>query len=272
MNELLRQFAVFVKPWKNLAPVELGQHIRKLGFEWIELPVRPGFPCEPEKIETALPETVRILRDEGVQVMNITAALPLNDERLYAASLQAGIRMNRVMFDRQEGENYWEAEKKARRLLDAALPLCEKYGYQIGVQNHYGRCVPVNAMGMHHLVKDYDPRYVGAIWDPAHNALEGEDPEPALDMVASHLCVVNLKNAFWQRENGPESEEAQWSVYWTSGRQGRASWQRVADKLRQMAYQGPVCLSGEYSAEKEVDRLIVEDLAFAKACFKRPMD
>jgi sugar phosphate isomerase/epimerase len=252
-------FAIFVKPWKRYPLPELARHIRKLGFEWIELPVRPGFPCEPETIESTLPEAVRILNEEGVNVLNITAALPLTDEKLYNTSLKAGIHMNRVIFDRQEGENYWEAEKRARKTLDEALPLCEKYGYQIGVQNHYGRCVPVNAMGMHNLVKDY----------PAHNALEGEDPESALEMVSSHLCVVNLKNAYWQRVNGPEAETAQWKVYWTIGRHGRASWSRVADKLLQMDYAGPVCLSGEYSVEEDVDRLIVEDLAFAKECFRQ---
>jgi sugar phosphate isomerase/epimerase len=229
--------------------------------------VRPGFPCQPETIEKSLPEAVRLLAEEGVKVLNITAALPLHDERLYQASISAGIHLNRVMFDRQLGENYWAAEKRARAALDKALPFCEKYGCQIGVQNHYGRNVPVNAMGLFNLLKDYDPKYVGAIWDPAHNALEGEEPEPALDIVASHLCVVNLKNAFWKRISGPEAAEAGWSVYWTTGRQGRASWPRLADKLKQMQYHGPVCFSGEYTQEKEVDRLLVEDLAYARACF-----
>lgn len=260
-------FALFVKPWKNLPIPELARHIRQLGFEWIELPVRPGFPCEPETIEKTLPEAVRVLREEGVKVLNITASLKLTDEKLYSGSLRAGVHMNRVIFNRQQGENYWDAEKQARKTLDEALPFCEKYAYQIGVQNHYGRCVPVNAMGMYNLVKDYNPKHVGAIWDPAHNALEGEDPECALDIVASHLCVVNLKNAYWKRISGPEAETAQWQVYWTSGRHGRASWQSVADKLKQMDYQGPVCLSGEYTDEKGVDWLIVEDLAYAKACF-----
>ena len=91
-------FAVFVKPWKGLALLELARHIRKLGFEWIELPVRPGFLCEPEKIEKSLPEIVRVLGEEGIRVLNITADLPLTDERLYASSTQAGIHMNRVMF------------------------------------------------------------------------------------------------------------------------------------------------------------------------------
>ncbi len=162
------EFAVFVKPWKGMLLPELASHVKKLGFSLIELPVRPGFPCEPDDIEAQLPITVKMLADEGVRVLNATISLPLDDERLYAACAAAGISMNRVIFSRN-GKNYWDAEADARRQLDAALPFCEQYGVQIGVQHHCGTSMPVNAMGLHHLVSDYDPAYVGAIWDPAHS-------------------------------------------------------------------------------------------------------
>jgi sugar phosphate isomerase/epimerase len=90
-------------------------------------------------------------------------------------------------------------------------------------------------------------------------------PEMALDVIADRLFIVNLKNAFWQRTNGPEAAQAEWKVYWTTGRQGRADWPRVAAKLRAINYTGPICLTAEYSDEAAVDRLIAEDLAFAKA-------
>jgi sugar phosphate isomerase/epimerase len=190
----------------------------------------------------------------------------LDDERLYAGCAAAGITMNRVIFDRK-GRNYWEAEKAARHELDTAMPFCQQYGVQIGVQHHYGSSMPVNEMGLYHLVKDYDPKYVGAIWDAAHSALEGMEPEPGLEAVESHLSVVNFKNAFWQRTSPPEAEVAEWTPYFTSGPQGRSSWKRVADKLRTMNYHGAVCFSAEYTLEHDVDRLIVEDLAFAKTLF-----
>ena len=260
------EFAVFVKPWKNMTLAELAPHIKKLGFDLIELPVRPGFPCEPDQIEQQLPEVVAFLADHGVRVLNVTVDLPLTDERLYAACAKAGVSMNRIIFNRK-GQSYWDADAAARKQLDSALPLCQQYGVQIGVQHHYGTSHPVNAMGLHYLLKDYDPKYIGAIWDPAHNALEGMEPEPALEVVESHLCVVNLKNAYWRRVSPPEAEVSEWQQYFTSGPQGRASWKRVADKLKQMNYSGPICFSAEYTAEYEVDRLIVEDLAFAKSCF-----
>jgi sugar phosphate isomerase/epimerase len=120
-------------------------------------------------------------------------------------------------------------------------------------------------MGLRHLIERYDPRYIGAVWDAGHNALIGEDPEPALDIVWPHLCMVNLKNDFWRRATGPEAEHVRWKSYWTSGRQGLASWPRVAAELRRRGYTGVVCLTAEYSDEQAVDRLIAEDIAFAKS-------
>ena len=264
MNEL----AVFVKPWKSLALQELALYIKSLGFDLIELPVREGFPVEPHNIERDLPAAVKLLAEHGIRVLNVTADVSLDDERLYSACAAAGIGMNRVMF-RQRELDYWSAEAKARRKLDSALPFCERYGVQIGVQNHSGRFVPVNEMGAYNLLKDYDPRHVAAVWDPAHNALQGMDSDAALDVMAPYLCVVNLKNAYWRRISGPEAETAEWQVYFTSGAQGRASWARVIAKLRAIDYQGPICFSAEYSDEERVDELITKDLAFAKSLLAR---
>ncbi len=259
MNDL----AVFVKPWKSLPLQELALHIKSLRFDLIELPVRTGFPVEPQNIERDLPAAVKLLAEHGIRVLNVAADIPLDDERLYSACAAAGVAMNRVMF-RQRELDYWSAEAKARRKLDSALPYCERYGVQIGVQNHSGRFVPVNEMGAYNLLKDYDPRHVAAVWDPAHNALQGMDSDAALDVMAPYLCVVNLKNAYWRRVSGPEAAVAEWQIYWTSVPQGRASWARVIAKLKAIDYRGPICFSAEYSDEERVDELIVEDLAFAK--------
>lgn len=261
--------AVFVKPWKRLSLPELAGFVHNLGFDAVELPVRPGFPCQPDTIARDLPEAVRILADHGVRVLNVTADLPLDDERLYAACADSGIDLNRVMF-RRGGRNYWEAEDDARRRLDAALPLCERYGVRIGVQNHAGDFVPPNALGLHHLLQACDTRYIGAIWDAAHEALEGMEPEPALDVVAGFLYIVNLKNGYWRRTTESEAGAAGWKVCWTSGRQGRADWPRVVAKLKRMDYTGPVCLTAEYSDPDAVDRLIAEDLAYARSLLHTP--
>lgn len=260
-------FAIFIKPWKSLSIQEVGKKIKSLGFDAVELPIRAGFACEPETVVHDLPKAAREFKSMGVELLGVTAENALDDEKFYAACAEAGVTQNRIMI-RTGDMSYWEAEKEARRQLDAALPLCEQYDLRIGIQNHKGRFIASSAIGLYHLLKDYDPNIIGAVWDPAHNALEGEEPELALDIIAEYIHFINLKNGYWQRTNGPETREAEWRVHWTSGRHGRASWARVARKLKAINYSGPFCFSAEYSDEDDLDRFITEDLEYAKLIFK----
>lgn len=255
------QLAVFTKPWKTSFD-RLGEHVARLGFDAIELPVRPGYQVEPEDVGRGLPRAARLLAEHGVRIHSVAGPA---DEPTIAACAEAGVPIIRVMARVGEG-GYLAAEAEARREYDALVPLLDRYGVTLGVQNHCDRFVP-NALGLRALIGGYDPKHVGAVWDAAHEALGGMEPEMALDVVWSHLCMVNLKNAIWQRTNGPEAEVATWKHYWTSGRHGLASWPRVVAELKKRDYRGVVCLTAEYSDEAAVDRLIAEDVAFAKSLF-----
>ena len=255
-------YSVFTKPWREMSVEELGEHVRRLGFTGIELPVRPGFQVEPESVAQRLPGVVRRLGELGVQVCSVAGP---TDEPTIAACAEAGVPTIRICVS-IGSESYLEAETRLRREYDALLPLLEKHRVQIGIQNHMGRDV-ANALAVRHLIGDYDPQYFGIVWDAAHEALAGTEPELALDIAWSHLCMVNLKNGYWQRTNGPEAEHATWKVYWTGGRHGLAVWPRVIQELRRRRYQGVLCLTAEYSGRAAVDRLIAQDISLAKSLF-----
>jgi sugar phosphate isomerase/epimerase len=161
-------------------------------------------------------------------------------------------------------EGYLATEARLQREYDALVPVLAKHGVAVGIQNHCGNYI-ANAMGLRSLIGRYDPAQFCAVWDAAHNALNGEEMEDGLDIVWSHLRMVNLKNAYWKRTTGPEAEHAKWQPYWTLGRHGLASWPRVAAELKRRAWSGPICLPAEYTDEPAVERLIPEDLAFAKS-------
>ena len=254
------EFSVFTKPWKKTPLPELGKFVGGLGFDAIELPVRPGFQVEPEHVVKGLPLAAKQLAEFGIRIASVAGP---TDEATIATCAEVGVPTIRIMADIGQ-EGYLAKEAKLQKEYDALLPLLEHYGVQVGIQNHHGTMV-CNAMGLRRLIEKYDPQYIGAVWDAAHNALQGEEPEMALDIVWSHLCMVNLKNAFWRRTTGPEAEVVQWQPYWTSGRQGLASWPRVAAELKRRNYAGVVCLTAEYSDEAAVNRLIAEDIAFAKS-------
>jgi sugar phosphate isomerase/epimerase len=262
MSPTNTRFSVFTKPWKTMPLPELGEHVARLGFQGIELPVRPGFQVPPENVGRGLPAAAKQLAEYGLRIESVAGP---TDEATIAACAEAGVPIIRICVGIGP-EGYLASEARLQREYDALVPLLERYGVTLGIQNHCGRSV-AHAMGLRHLIEKYDPRHVAAVWDAAHNALEGEEPELAIDIIWSHLGMVNLKNVFWRRATGPEAEVVEWRPYWTSGRQGLASWPRVARELKRRRYQGVVCLPAEYDDEPAVDRLIAEDLAFARSLF-----
>src|SRR5262249_30367611 len=151
----------------------------KLGFDGIELPVRPGYQVTPEKVTTDLRVATQILADCGLAITSIAGP---TDEPTIAACAEANIPLIRICLDIPAHISYLEHEANLHRQFDAMLPLLERYGVTLGIQNHQGRFV-ANAMGIRHLIERYDSRYIGAVLDFAHCALHGEIPELALDIV-----------------------------------------------------------------------------------------
>ncbi len=249
---------VFTKPWRMPLP-RLCAHVRSLGFDGVELPVRPGYQVEPERARE-LRAAVEMFREHGLDVASVASIL---EESVIAACAEAGVPILRLCVAIHANETYPEGERRLRQELESAMPLLERYGVAVGIQNHCGRSV-ANACGLRALIGEYNPAYVCAVWDAAHNALQGEEPELALDIVWSHLHMVNLKNAFWLRTNGPEALTAEWRPYWTSGAHGLASWPRVLTSLIHRGYRGPICLTAEYDDHEAVDRLIAEDISYVR--------
>ena len=57
---------VFTKPWQELSLAELATLVKNLGFDGVELPVRPGYQVEPDNVSSGLKEATRVLGDHGV--------------------------------------------------------------------------------------------------------------------------------------------------------------------------------------------------------------
>jgi len=170
------QYSVFTKPWKEPTPA-LAKRVRGLGFDGVEFPLRPGYQAEPETVKTSLPQAAKILADEGVKIFSVAGP---TDEATIITCGQLNIPFIRVMVRTPPEENYWDVIDKTKKEYDLLVPLLEEHGVCIGVQNHCDYYLG-NAAELMHLLKDYDPKHVAAIWDAAHEALNGSPPEMALD-------------------------------------------------------------------------------------------
>jgi sugar phosphate isomerase/epimerase len=238
------KFAVFTKPWAN--PIdEVAERMNALGVEAIELPIRPGYQVTPETVKSALPEVVRRLEGHGLSICSVAA--PLDDD-IIAACGDSGIDLVRTMVGIDLAKSrYADTIAEHRRRYDELIPLLETSGVRIGVQNHSGNCIG-SAIGMFHLMERYEPRHVCAILDMAHCGIAGEPVEMSVDLLWERMPkLVNFKNAYRKRINGPEEPEAVYQTHWTTGRHGAYSWSDLAKELHRRGFTGTFVLPGEYS-------------------------
>ena len=165
MAEQAIQFSVFTKAWKQPLP-ELAGMVRGWGFDGIELPVRPGYQVVPEQAGRDLPAAAKVLADHGLRIFSVAAPGGPVAEELVAACAEAGVPVIRIMMG-VGPDGYMATEARTQRELTALLPVLQRYGVTIGVQNHCDACL-CNAMGLRHLLEPFAPRDVAAVWDAAH--------------------------------------------------------------------------------------------------------
>jgi len=260
---------VFCKPWPDLSIDRLLTLTDSLGFDGVELPVRDGYPINPNNVATELAKASRAFQARGKTIHSI-AGHP--DEKTIQACAEAGVSLIRICIPIDMKVGYRATEKKVRSWFDSLVPSLERTGVAIGVQNHCDYMVG-SAIGLMHLIESYDPKLIGAVLDPAHCAVDGEPEDMAIDIVWSHLRMVNLKAASHQRTNGPDEEEARWRVLWTTAQHSGFSWRTVVGELKRRGYSGPICLPAEYSdplgAEQlmgdPVKKLVEKDLRYYKS-------
>ena len=255
------EFTVFTKPWPDKSLTELGRFVHDLGFDGVELPVRPDFQVIPDKVTDGLPEAARILADEGVKIGSIAGTI---DRATIEACGVAGVPVIRVCESIDMEIGYFESEKRIIERYREVVPILSNSGVAIGVQNHCGTDIG-SAIGVMHLVGEFDPKQVGVVLDLAHCGFDGEPEEMAIDIAWSHLLLINLKSGYRRRTAGPEIKDAGWELHWTTGGQGIVNWKRTIDELKRRGYRGDYCLTAEYTLRDMADRLVTEDIAYAKS-------
>ena len=128
------RLTVFTKPWKVPLP-ELARHIRALGFDGIEMPVRPGYSVTPENVTEELPRAVSILADHNLTIASIAGP---TDERTLAACATTGVPIIRICVGHREDETYTQGEARLQREFEALVPRLAAHGVTLGIQNHSG--------------------------------------------------------------------------------------------------------------------------------------
>jgi sugar phosphate isomerase/epimerase len=242
---------------------ELGKHAREIGFDGIDLTVRPKGHVLPERAAEDLPRAVETLRSHGLSVPMITTDLTKASDPAARPTLStaAGLKIP-----------YWKigyykytlpgAEAQIAQTKTAVAGLVElsrEYGMQAGFHNHSGDHIGAAVWDIRSIIGDMDLKAIGYYFDPGHARIEGGlyGWRISQDIVMPRLKMVAVKDFYWKKDGG------EWKATWCPMGQGMVDWTTVFKLLAAARYTGPISLHIEYTPSDEI-AAIAKDYEFTR--------
>ena len=267
---------VFSKMLQEKSVAELIDLAQRHGYDGYDLAVRPGHPVNPDNAATALPQAQTQMEQAGLQIGMVTGNFDLLTadhplaEPLLAAMDSANVRLLKLGYFRFEPQtmDYWEQVENVRRAFAAWEKLASIYNVKICYHTHSHYCMGLNAAALMHLLRDFDPAYLGAYLDPGHFAVDGEPFDFGLAMAREHLSILSVKDVLVERveKNGHGAAKA----LWVAAGEGIVDWTAVFGELRRIEYDGFLSIHCEYDIDDDEDWFdtFVREVAF----FRRMRD
>ncbi len=245
------QAVLFTKLFRDRGLAEIGATARDLGFDGIDLLIRPGHQVEPDDPDR-IPAAVRALREAGLATPMATtdltdpAAFPA--ERVFARCAEAGVGLIRLGYWRYRPERgYAACFDEARRHLDDLAALARRAGVRLAIQIHGGTIHSSGALATA-LLAGHDPAIIGAYPDPGNQTVqEGrEDWRLTFELLRPWLCCVGVKNGGWFPGEAAPSGQRRWRSDWLGLADGMVPWDAIARHLAETGFDGPLSFHSHY--------------------------
>lgn len=238
---------VFSKHLQFLGYSAMAQTAAEIGFDGVDLTVRPGGHVLPERVEEDLPRAVEAVQSAGLQARMMTTAItdpddPLTEPVLRTAS-KLGIKHYRMGYlDYPEEQDIAETLRAYKPRFRKLAQMNKEYGLHGAYQNHAGTHVGGPVWDLWIILEGLDPRWSGCQYDIRHATVEGGQSWPlGLDLMQSHIKNIVAKDFKWV-----EDENGKWQVQNTPLGEGMVDFEAYLAQLKEYNFSGPVSMHFEY--------------------------
>jgi len=254
---------LFSKHLPKLNYSELARTVKQIGFDGVDLTVRPEGHVLPGRVGEDLPRALETLRGAGLVVPMITTGLTSVNDPAARPTIETAGRLGVPRF-KLGYWNYRDQESIDARLVqvrgDVAglAALAKEHGVTAGFHNHSGNNVGAPVWDIRSIIADMEARAIGYYFDPCHATAEGGEGGWRIDlrMALPRIQMVAIKDFFWEKSGG------KWKMQMCPLGEGMVRWGEFFGTLAAARFQGPISMHAEY---EPVDELaLARDLAFLK--------
>jgi len=230
--------------WLNYA--DMAALTVQLGFDGIDLTVRPDGHVLPERVADDLPKAVEAIEKAGLKVYTIVTNIKTADEKYAEPILKTASALG-IKYYRTAWFNYDKATsvpaniRAINKQLAGLAQLNKRYGMHGGYQNHSGDLFGASQWDLWLSLEGLDPNNIGCQYDVRHATTEDADTWPVtLDLLKAYSKTINVKDFYWEKKGD------KWRVKSVPLGEGMVDYKKYFSLLKQYNINGPMSLHCEY--------------------------
>ncbi len=239
--------SIFSKHLQFLNYQNMAKAAADIGFDGVDLTVRPKGHVIPERVEQDLPKAIEAIGDAGFEPLMMTTAVddatdPV-DQTLLRTAAQLGIKYYRMNWFRYpEDVTIPEALTGFQKQLKALGNLNSDLGLVGCYQNHAGAAYAgASIHELYDMVKQSLIQSMGVQYDIRHATVEGgKSWETGLRLVQQRIKTIALKDFRWEKKDGV------WDAINVPMGEGMVNFKKYFGLLKKYQINVPVSLHFEY--------------------------
>jgi sugar phosphate isomerase/epimerase len=262
---------IFSKHLHWLNYIDMATLAAEMGFDGVDLTVRPDGHVLPENVATDLPKAVAAVEKAGLKVYSIVTNISKPDEKYAVDILKAASALG-IKYYRMAWLNYNKAITVPANLqvitkqLASLAALNKQYHIHGAYQNHSGDLFGASIWDLWLALKDLDPASIGCQYDIRHATTEGADTWPtSIQPLVPHIKTTNIKDFYWDKKGD------RWLVKSVPLGEGMVDFKKYFAALKQYNLGGPLSLHCEYElggAQDGAKKLTINKQEFTTAVQK----
>lgn len=199
-----RSVHLFSKHLQFLDYAAMAEQAAAIGFDGVDLTVRPGGHVEPTNATRDLPRAAKALRDHGLPPLMCTTAFASVKDDHFESALDAiaesGIKHLRMGYYRPTpGTHPADRLQEIRQSLPPLVKALEQRGLNGAFQNHAGaRHIGSSLWEYWQILQDVDPSVLGIQFDIRHAVAErGASWQNEFEIAAPKISSLVIKDFKW---------------------------------------------------------------------------
>lgn len=234
---------IFSKHLQFLDYKDMCEASKEMGFNGVDLTVRPKGHVLPENVKDDLPKATEFMKlfDLTTKMISTNVISVKEHLNVLESAKKLGYQYYRTAWVRYKKSNILKTLEDAKIKLSELAIANSKIGITGAYHNHSGNFLGAAIWDLHHILKDLSPNNLGCQYDIMHATVEGgKNWEYNFELIKPYINSLVIKDFKWGKVNN------QWKPIFAPLGEGMVDFQKYFSLLKKNNINVPISLHVEY--------------------------